>query len=151
MLTGRPMPPMHPDQPTVLTFYMGLHTAGVPIAEQMSRGRQRLMETSYADYERLIRRHMTRLFGSAGFDAARDIAGIILTRWGHARVVQPPGFYYGRDGRPSVREVVAAGYGRIAIGHSELNGHQSATGAMAQGRRAAEQVLAGAGFGGRSA
>jgi spermidine dehydrogenase len=141
MVAGRTMAPMRPEQPTVLTFYMGLHEAGVPIAEQMSRGRQRLIERSYADYERLIRRHMTRLFAGAGFDARRDIAGIILNRWGHARLVQPPGFYFGRDGRPSVREVVAQGYGRIAIGHSELNGHQSATGAMAQGRRAAEQAL----------
>jgi len=27
------------------------------------------------------------------------------------------------------------------IAHSELNGHQNATGALAQGRRAAEQAL----------
>jgi spermidine dehydrogenase len=144
MTAGAEMPPMHPDQPTVLTFYMGLQSPGVPIADQMSQGRQRLLERSYADYERSIRRQMTRMFAGLGFDARRDIAGIILNRWGHARLVQPPGFYYGRDGRPSVREVVADGFGRIAIGHSELNGHQSATGAMAQGRRAAEQALASA-------
>ena len=35
---------------------------------------------------------------------------------------------------------VELGYGKIAIGHSELNGHQSATGAIAQGRRIAEQA-----------
>jgi spermidine dehydrogenase len=142
MIAGDPMPPMHPDQPTVLTFYMGLYAQGRPLAEQVSLGRQKLMQTSYADYERLIRRHMARLFASLGFDARRDIAGIILNRWGHARLVQPPGFYYGHDGRPSVREVLARGYGRVVIGHSELNGHQSATGAMAQGRRAAEEALA---------
>ena len=142
MMAGAPARPMHPDQPTVLTFYMGLHRAGVPIAEQVAQGRRRLLDTSFADYERLIRSRMTRLFAGAGFDARRDIAGIILNRWGHARLVQPPGFYYGQDGRPSAREIVAKGYGRIAIGHSELGGHQSATGAMAQGRRAAEQALA---------
>jgi len=65
----------------------------------------------------------------------------VLNRWGHARVIQPPGFYYGRDGKPSPREVIGKGF-RIAIAHSELNGHQNATGALAQGRRAAEQVLA---------
>jgi spermidine dehydrogenase len=141
MVAGRTMPPMRPDQPTVLTFYMGLHEAGVPIADQVSRGRQRLVERSYADYERLIRGRMTRLFASAGFDSRRDIAGIILNRWGHARLVQPPGFYFGRNGEPSVREIVAEGYGRIAIGHSELGGHQSATGAMGQGQRAAREAL----------
>jgi spermidine dehydrogenase len=142
MVAGDPLPPLTPDQPIVLTFYMGLYALGRPLVEQLSSGRARLLQTSYADYERLIRRHMTRLFAGAGFDAARDIAGIILNRWGHARLVQPPGFYFGRDGKPSARETVAKGYGRIAIGHSELNGHQSATGAMAQGHRVAEQVLA---------
>ncbi len=142
MTAGATMAPMRPGDPTVLTFYMGLYAPGKTMAEQVSSGRKRLMETSYADYERLIRRRMTQMFGRAGFNVERDIAGIILNRWGHARVVQPPGFYYGTDGRPPAREVVAKGYGRISIGHSELGGHQSATGAMAQGQRAAQQALA---------
>lgn len=141
MVIGAKPAPMTPDDPTVLTFYMGLYAAGRSTAEQVAAGRKRLLETSYADFERLIRRRMTAMFGDAGFDARRDIAGIVLNRWGHARLVQPPGFYYGRDGRPSAREVVAKGYGRIAIGHSELGGHQSATGAMAQGQRGARQAL----------
>lgn len=141
MLTGGALAPMRPSDPTVLTFYMGLYAPGRSIAEQVAAGRKRLIETSYADFERLIRRHMTRLFASGGFDARRDIAGIVLNRWGHARVVQPPGFYYGTNGQPAAREVVAKGYGRIAMGHSELGGHQSATGAMGQGQRAAQQAL----------
>jgi len=141
MITGKPPAPMTPGDPAVLTFYVGLQTIGRPLTEQLSLGRKRLLETSYADFERLIRRRMTTMFAPFGFDARRDIAGIILNRWGHARVVQPPGFYYGRDGKPSAREIVAKGYGRIAIGHSELGGHQSATGAMAQGQRAALQAL----------
>lgn len=144
MIAGAPPPPMRPADPTVLTFYMGLYAPGRTMAEQVALGRKRLTQTSYADFERLIRRQMTRLFGSAGFDARRDMAGIVLNRWGHARLVQPPGFYYGTNGRSSAREIVAKGYGRIAIGHSELGGHQSATGAMAQGQRAALQALAAA-------
>ena len=81
---------------------------------------------------------LRRQFASSGFDAKRDVAGIILNRWGHARLVQPVGWFYGTDGKPAPREVVAKGFGRIAIGHSELNGHQSATGAMAQGKRLGE-------------
>jgi spermidine dehydrogenase len=85
MVIGRTPPPMHPNQPTVLTFYMGLQSAGKTLAEQASWGRQLLLTRTYADYERLIRRHMTRLFANAGFDARKDIAGIVLNRWGHAR------------------------------------------------------------------
>lgn len=142
MRIGGPPQPVRPEDPTVLTFYTGLYEAGKSVAEQGAAGRRRLFETSFADYERLIRRHMTRLFARAGFDARRDIAGIILNRWGHARVVQPPGFYFGVNGRPAAREIVAAGYGLISFGHSELGGHQSATGAMAQGQRAAREALA---------
>lgn len=144
MVIGDQAPPLHPDKPALLTFYMGLYTPdrGHDAATQGALGRARLLATSYADYERIIRTQMTRMFGGLGFDARRDIAGIVLNRWGHARVIQPPGFYYGRDGQPSPREVVAKGYGRIAIAHAELNGAQNYTGAFQHGKRAAEQVLA---------
>jgi spermidine dehydrogenase len=102
----------------------------------------RLLSTTYADYERTIRRQMTEMFGDVGFDAKRDIAGIVLNRWGHARVIQPPGFYYGINGKPSPREIVAKGYGRIAIGHSELNGAQNYTGAFQHAKRCADQAWA---------
>jgi spermidine dehydrogenase len=141
MVAGAYHPPLHPDRPTILTFYLGLYTRGKSAAEQGSLGRQQLLATTYADYERQLRRHLTRLFADYGFDPRKDIAGIILNRWGHARVLQPPGFYYGSGGKPAAREIVQRGFGRIAIGHSELNGHQNVTGALAQGKRAVEQVL----------
>lgn len=132
---------LHPDKPVVLTFYLGLYAPGRPAAEQGDAGRKKLLGTTYAEYERQIRTQMTTLFHDSGFRASKDIAGIVLNRWGHARVLQPPFFYYGRDGRPSPREVVQKGYGRIVIAHSELNGHQNATGALQQAKRAADQVL----------
>jgi spermidine dehydrogenase len=141
MIVGDYHPPLHPDQPTVLTFYMGLYAPGHPAAEQGALSRAKLLATSYAEYERTIRLQMSRMFAEAGFDARRDIAGIILNRWGHARLVQPPGWYYGQGGKAAPREIVQKGFGSIAFGHSELNGHQSATGAIAQGERAVKQTL----------
>lgn len=142
MMAGAYRPPLHPAKPTVLTFYLGLHAPGRPAGQQGNLGRKKMLATSYAEYERQVRSLMTMLFRDAGFDARKDIAGIILNRWGHACVLQPPGFYYGRDGKPSAGEVVEPGFGRIAIAHAERNGHQNAAGARAQGKRAAEQVLA---------
>lgn len=142
MVAGGYQPPLHPDKPIVLTYYLGLYTPGRSAYEQGVMGRVKLLATPYADWERQIREQMTRMFSSAGFDAKRDIAGIILNRWGHARVLQPPGWHFGQNGQPAPREVVEKGFGRIAFGHSELNGHQSAGGAMAQGKRAVEQVMA---------
>jgi spermidine dehydrogenase len=141
MTAGSYNPVLHPDKPIVLTFYLGLYAPGRPAAEQGDLGRKRLLGTTYADYESQIRTQMTTLFHDAGFRASRDIAGIVLNRWGHARILQPPGFYYGQDGKTSARETVQKGYGHIVIAHSELNGHQSATGALQQARRASDQVI----------
>lgn len=138
MQVGSYRPPNDPGSPTVLTLYMGLYSPGHTAAEQGAMGRQSLLAKSFADYERVIRAQLTHQFSSAGFDARRDIAGIILNRWGHARLMQPPGWYYGTGGALSPREIVAKGFGRVSIGHSELNGHQSAAGAMTQGKRIGE-------------
>jgi spermidine dehydrogenase len=138
MVVGGYQAPVDPDAPAVLTFYVGLYTPGRTAYEQGVLNRATLFATSYAEYERILMAQLRRQFASSGFDAKRDVAGIILNRWGHARLVQPPGWFYGSDGKPPARQVVAAGYGRIALGHSELNGHQSATGAMSQGKRLGE-------------
>lgn len=141
MIVGGYAPPLHPDRPALLTFYMGHWGPGGDAREQSVAGRMKMLATRYSDYERQIRSQMTEMFAGSGFNAKRDIAAIILNRWGHARIIQPPGFYYGVDGKPSPREIVAKGFGRIVIAHSELNGAQNYTGAFQHGKRAAEQVL----------
>lgn len=142
MVTSQHAPPLHPDKPAVLTFYMGLSVPGLPAATQGMAARARLLNTSYADYEVRVRRQMVRLFGDHGFKPDRDIAAIVLNRWGHARLIEPPGFHYGVDGKPSPLERVRLGYGRIAIGHSELNGAQHWGSALEYGTKAGEQAAA---------
>ena len=83
---------------------------------------------------------MARMFAAHGFVPERDIAAVVLNRWGHARLIEPPGFHYGVQGKPSPLERVRAGYGRIAIGHSELNGAQHWGSALEYGRKAGERA-----------
>ena len=142
MVTERHAPPLHPDKPAVLSFYLGLTVPGLPAATQGIAARARLMNTTYAGFELLIRRQMLRLFGASGFNPKRDIAAIVLNRWGHARLIEPPGFHYGIDGQPSPLERVRQGYGRISIGHSELNGAQHWGSALEFGRKAGERAAA---------
>jgi spermidine dehydrogenase len=131
-----------PDQPTVLTFYVPLMFPGLPADVQGSRGRAELMETPYREYERRIREHMTELFSASGFDARRDIAGIVLNRWGHAFVTPAPGFFVGRDGKPAPRDVLRAHpFGRIAFSHGDLAGTVNHTHSILESSRAANQVL----------
>jgi len=88
-----------------------------------------------------VRLQFTKMFGSAGFDAARDIAGITTNRWGHAYVVDPPGFFFGRNGQPAPRELLRKRFQRIAFAHSELSGAQMWETAADEGERAARQAL----------
>jgi hypothetical protein len=66
----------------------------------------------------------------SGFDARRDIAGIILNRWGHAYVNPQPGFFFGTGGRPAPREVLRrAPFGRMAFANTDLVGAMDQLGA----------------------
>ena len=144
MVSGAYQPPFHPDKPAVLTFYLGLYTPGLKAYDQGVMGRARLLEASYADVEARIRTQMDTLFHDAGFGRSAE-GGSRRDRpqpLGTCAVAAAAGFSaFGQGGKPAPREVVEKGYGKILIAHSELNGHQNFTGAMAQGKRAAEQAL----------
>jgi len=142
MITEGHSPALHPDRPAVLSFYMGLPIPGLPAAVQGATSRAKFLATPFPDFELRIRRQMMSLFASHGFTPERDIAAIVLNRWGHARLIEPPGFHYGRGGRPSPLERVRQGYGRVAIGHSELNGAQHWGSALEYGQRAGEKAAA---------
>ena len=141
MVVGGHSQPLDPDQPIVLTFYAPLFKPGLPAKQQGIAARAELLGTSFADYERQIREQMTEMFSSGGFDPVRDIAGIILNRWGHAYANPGTGFRFGTNGNPAPPDVIREPLGRIAIGHSELRGHQYWSGAAGEGRRAVEALL----------
>jgi spermidine dehydrogenase len=139
-IDGAPVP-LDPSKPAMLTFYIGFPQSGVPIGPQTSAARARLLGTTYADFELQIRRQLQLMLGDAGFDARRDIAGVILNRWGHAYIAPAPGFYFGTPGNRAPLEVIRERHGRIAFGHSELSGRQSWGRAAQESRRALKQVL----------
>jgi len=141
MTVGDYQPPLAPDQPIVLSFYVPFYYPGEPVRTQGILGRTDMLSNSYAEYENQILDQMNRLFASTGFDARRDVAGIILNRWGHAYVAPTPGFFFGQNGRPAPRDVVRERFGRIAFGHSELHGNQHWGSAADEGARAMRQVL----------
>jgi spermidine dehydrogenase len=137
MDTGERNQPFEPNKPAVMTFYVPFNNPGHPIATQGSIGRAELLSKSYSDYEKEIVEQMTDMFADYGFNARRDIAGIVLNRWGHAYISPQPGFHFGKDGKESPKEIVKKAYGRIQFGHSELNGYMSHTNALKEGSRAA--------------
>jgi spermidine dehydrogenase len=141
MQVGSYQPPLDPGKPTILTFYTPFHRPGLPMREQVAHGRMELLSTSYPQYEQKIYAQMVKLFGASGFNPERDVAGLVLNRWGHAFSVPFPGFFGGASGK-APRDTIRRHYGRIAFGHSELNGWQHWGNAADEGRRAFNQLVA---------
>jgi len=137
MDTGEKNQPFEPNKPAVMTFYVPFNNPGHSLAMQGSIGRAELLSKSYSDYEKEIVKQMTHMFADYGFNAQRDIAGIVLNRWGHAYISPQPGFHFGKDGKDAPKDIVKKAYGRIQFGHSELNGYMNHTNALAEGSRAA--------------
>lgn len=140
-LDGKESMPLDPNKPVVLTQYNPFLIPGVPWEAQCTAARMQLFGMRYADIEGAVRSQFTKMFASAGFDAARDIAGITTNRWGHAYVVDPPGFFYGKDGQPAPKDVIRQRFNRMAFAHAELTGAQMWETAADEGERAAHQIL----------
>jgi spermidine dehydrogenase len=141
IVDGKETMPLDPNKPVVLTQYNPFLLPGLPFPRQCTAARMQLFGMSYAAIEAAVRSQFTKMFSSAGFDAARDIAGITTNRWGHAYVVDPPGFFFGRNGQPAPREILRKPFHRIAFSHSELTGTQMWETAADEGQRAATQLL----------
>lgn len=139
MQVGSYRPPLDPDQPTILSFYTPFHRPGLPPRVQATLGRTELLTTSYPEFERRIHAQMVKLFAASSFNPQRDVAGLILNRWGHAFSVPFPGFFGGASGR-APRDVIRNRHGRIAFAHSELAGWQHWGTAADEGRRAFNQL-----------
>ena len=131
-----------PDSPTALTIKTLFAKPGLPIAEQGRLGRAELFGTTFRQYERALREQLGDMFGHAGFDPRRDIAGIILNRWGHAYVNPQPGFFFGRDGTPAPRDVLRnQPFGRIAFANTDLSGAMDHRNSILEADRAVQQLV----------
>lgn len=131
-----------PDLPTVLTFFVDFAKPGLPALQQGQLGRAEILTTTFADYERKIREQMMEMFAASGFDAKRDIAGIVLNRFGHAFINPQPGFFFGLDGKPAPRDILRNGpFGRIAFSHADLAGAMDHRNAFIESDRAVNQLL----------
>jgi spermidine dehydrogenase len=143
-LTGVEDATISPDSPVVLNLKVLYSYPGFSTQEQGNRGRAEMIGTSFRDYEQQLRQQFSEMFASAGFDAKRDIAGIILNRWGHAYLSPQPGFFFGRDGEPAPREILRrAPFGRIAFANTDLAGAMDHRYSILEGQRAVRQLLDG--------
>ena len=144
-VVGGVEPTLGPDSPVVLTLKCLYAHPGLPTEEQGNRGRMEMLSMPFAEYEKRIRQQFTDMFAGGAFDADREIAGIILNRWGHAYLSPQPGFFFGKEGKPAPREILRkAPFGRIAFANTDLAGAMDHRFSILEAKRAVEQVVGGA-------
>jgi spermidine dehydrogenase len=139
---GGAAPLLSPDTPTVLTLKILFANPGRSLPEQINTGRYQMMTTPFSVYEKQLRDQFAGMFGRQGFDSRRDIAGIILNRWGHAYLAPQPGFFFGKDGKPAPAELMRRRpFGRIAFANSDLSGIMDHRASITEAHRAVRQVV----------
>jgi spermidine dehydrogenase len=139
---GPVSPTISPDQPVALTLKILFSYPGQALAAQVARGRAELLGTPYREYERRIREQLEAMFGPSGFDARRDMTGLVLNRWGHAYLSAQPGFFFGKDGAPAPGEVLRRNpVGRVAFANSDVTGIMDHRASIQEADRAVRQVV----------
>jgi spermidine dehydrogenase len=140
---GGGAPTLSPDSPTVLTLKILFSNPGESLPQQVNTGRYQMMTTPFSVYENQLRDQFSAMFAKQGFDGRRDIAGIILNRWGHAYLAPQPGFFFGKDGKPGPAELMRSKpFGRIAFANSDLAGIMDHRASITEAHRAVRQAAA---------
>jgi len=133
---------LSPDTPTVLTLKILFANPGKPLVEQVNTGRYQMMTTPFSVYEKQLRDQFSTMFAEQGFDSRRDIAGIILNRWGHAYLTPQPGFFFGKDGKPAPAELMRNHpFSRITFANSDLSGIMDHRASITEAHRAVRQAV----------
>ena len=133
-----------PKDPIVVNLSRTPCQPGQPVRDQHRAGRYELLETTFEMFEKNIREQMNAMLGSGGFDSARDITGISVFRWPHGYAYQYNSLFdpFWLNGEEGPCAVARKPFGRIAIANSDAGAYAYADGAIDQGYRAVQEILA---------
>ena len=83
------------------------------------------------------------MFSRAGFDPVRDIAGIVLNRWGHAVRQSAARLVRRQSAADRGRAMYCAGqpFGRIAFANTDLSGNMDHRSSIIESDRAVGQLF----------
>ena len=137
-----------PDEPIVVRMSLTARIlekagSGLPPREQWKASRAELQGITFETFERNIREQLDRVLGSGGFDAQRDVAGIIINRWSHAYA---PGSneLYDPDWAHRLDAPWIVGrqqFGRITISNSDAAWVSLTNAAWQQSHRAVNELI----------
>ena len=131
-----------PEEPILVHMTSNPNKPGLPRKEQNRAGAQQLLSTTFEEFEREIRRHLSAMLGGAGFDAASDIVGLTVNRW-------PYGYAYTYDTladpdvppeqRPHV--VGRRRFGQVTIANADAGAAAFTNQAIDEAHRAVEELF----------
>jgi hypothetical protein len=75
--------PTSPDSPILVHMVHVPHSAEADPRVALKKARSTLFASKFEDFEAAARADLTAILGPYGFDAQRDIAGIVVNRWSH--------------------------------------------------------------------
>ena len=137
--------PSSPQEPMVLFMLRTPCKPGLPRRDQYRMGRFELISTPFSKFERNIREQLNRALGTAGFDSARDIAGITVNRWAHGYAYEYDSLFdphWAPEDRPCV--IGRKQFGRISIANSDAAASAYTNAAIDQAYRAVQEQVKGA-------
>lgn len=135
--------PKSPDEPTVLQLVHvpQAREAGPDLRTKWRTARTILYATPFETFEQKARDELTRIFGGAGFDAARDIAAITVNRWGHGYSYAGSTLFDADGDDEKIPEAARRRAGRVAFAGSDADWNPYAHAAIDQAHRAVDELL----------
>jgi spermidine dehydrogenase len=136
--------PANPDEPCLVHLERVPCKPGLPARDQQIAGRQELLTTTFATFERNIRTQLGRILSPGGFDPAKDIQAITVNRWPHGYAYEYNSLYdpdWPPDQQPCV--IGRQPFGRISIANSDAEARAYTDAAINQAYRAVAEVSRG--------
>jgi spermidine dehydrogenase len=134
--------PHDPSEPILL------HMEHIPVTpnqglsnvEQFRLGRQKLLSTTFAEYETRIRDQLDRMLGPAGFQSERDIAAITVNRWPHGYAYSADSLFDAETEGPQPYEIARKRCGSVTIANSDAGWNSYTHEAIDQAWRAVNEL-----------
>jgi spermidine dehydrogenase len=133
--------PSNPAEPCLLHLERVPCKPGLPARDQQRAGRQELLTTTFAIFERHIREQLGAMLSPGGFDPAGDIQAITVNRWPHGYAYEYNSLYdpdWPEDQQPCV--IGRQPFGRISIANSDAEAFAYTNAAIDQAFRAVTEV-----------
>ena len=113
--------PRDPDEPMLLHLeHLPLTpNQGLSNVEQFRRGRERLLNTPFEEFEKQITEQLDRMLAAGGFQSSRDIAAITVNRWPHGYSYNSNTLFDTETAGPHPYEIGRKRCGSVAIANAD--------------------------------